>query len=1159
VKIQCRISTIAILLCLGLATFLTVATPTMSQEVSAVVNGIVTDPSGAAVVGATVTATDTARGTVYTDQTNEAGFYNLQHVPIGTYTLKVEAKGFQTALHTAFTLVLNQTARIDVTMQVGAMTQTVEVSSEEPLLQTEATQLNTVIDSNTIVNLPLASRNYIQLTLLAPGSVHPDPSTLNTAQRIDSAGRPYINGNREQSNNFMLDGLDNNQVSDNLVGYTPSPDAIEEFNMITQNAPAEFGNFEGGVVSASIKSGTNQMHGDIFEFFRNDALNANSWANGLQTNPDLPGDPVLPKAALRWNQFGGTIGGPIKKDKLFFFADYEGQRFDHPSTTSTWNVFSVPERAGDFGQLCTVGGGAFNAAGTCINQPASGNTPATTGVQILNPTTGANIPFNNLAAAGFTADPVITNLFASQYYPAPTNGNITGNAYQTTGSALNADQGDGKIDWNINQSNRIFFRYSEEHQDNPNINSVPILQLNPGNATIRSGVINWVHFFSPNVTNEFRAGANYVGLNTQNSETPASLGNLGETLGIPNGNSTGPGLLQFQISGGTVSEIGGNNVVQLFHDTVFQYEDNLSITRGKHTFKVGFQYFRQRLNTYYSGNNGTLGFFNFTGIYTGSADADLWLGDAQQNGRGIVGGTWGQRSNIFGVYAQDDWRVTPNLTLNIGLRYQAHTPWSEVNDQQDNFGLFSGTPEFASAKSIPADVIFPGNQPVVSGSRALYNGYYGLTDFQPRIGIAWTPEFLHNKTVFRAAFTTSDYLEGTGTNLRLPLNPPFGTEDFTDYSTIAGPPPTKLSDGLTLSPVGDPFASATLRVWAPNVRPAVAEQYNATVQQQFSNSTTLQVGYVGQKGTHLMVPTWLLQGDLQPNGTITASPYLAGNPGLLAEGVSAKGTLSDGSMTYNALQATLQHHQSNGLQYQVAYTYSHCLTDSSGYYGSWGGQTTPASPYWQNLYNPRAEWGDCYYDVKHDLTAFAVYQLPFGNGKKFGSNAGKAANALIGGWQVSPIWTWRGGFPLDISAADETGTGSQGGRADCLAGPKYTKKYVSTGSNSVALEWFDPSSYSNPNEGQFGTCNVTPVRGPGLNDVDLSLQKTFSLSESKRLEFRSDFLNLFNHPILTSPNTGCGGGYDKLTGLGQPCAFGLGQVTTSEGERNIQFALKLYF
>ncbi len=1138
---NCRISTFAVAIFALVGLLFAGSAPVWGQAVTATVNGTVTDPSGGAVVGATVTVKDVARGTTYSDTTNETGFYNITHIPIGTFELKVEAKGFQTAAHSAFTLELNQVARVDMQMQVGQVTQTVEVSSEAPVLQTESTQLNTVIDSNTIVNLPLASRNYVQLTLLAAGSVHPDPSTLSTAQRIDSAGRPYINGNREQSNNFLLDGMDNNQVSDNLIGYTPSPDAIEEFNMITQNAPAEFGNFEGGIISASIKSGTNQFHGDAFEFFRNDALNANSWGNGLT-------DPVSPKAALRWNQYGGTLGGPIKKDRLFFFGDYQGQRFDHPTTSSKINVFDAAERAGDFGELCTAGGGSFGGTGLCTGG---------TGVQVKNPNTGLPVPFNNLAAAGLTPNPVVTNLLASSYYPSTIGPGIVANAIQAQSSALNADQGDGKIDWNINQTNRLFFRYSEERQDNPSSSSVAIVPTanGEGYAKIRSGVVNWVHFFSPSVTNEFRAGANYVGLTTAAGNTPSSLGDFGQTIGIPNANESGPGLLELNILNGTATGLGGSNNVQDFYDTVFQYEDNLSITRGKHTVKVGFQYFRQRINTYYSGNNGTLGLFNFTGRYTNSPDTDFYLGLAEQNGRGIVGGTWGQRANIFGVFVQDDWRVTPNLTINVGLRYQAHTPWTEVGDRQVNFGLYSGTPEFPSGSTIPT-ANYPGNQPINAGNRALYNGYYGLTDFQPRFGVAWTPEFLHGRTVFRGAFTTSDYLEGTGTNLRLTLNPPFGTEDYTDYSAVAGNlPPTTLDQGLTLSPIGDPFANAILRVWSPNVRPAVALEWNTTVQEQINNSTTLQVGYVGQKGTHLMVPTSLLQGQLQSNGTVLPSPYLAGNPGLLAENETVSGTFSDGSMSYDALQATLQHRQANGLQYQVAYTYSHCLTNSSGYYGSWGAtQTTPASPYYQNLYDPRAEWGDCYYDVKHDLTAFAVYNLPFGSGKKFATNAGKLTNAAIGGWSVSPIWTWRGGFPLDIStSSDYSGTSSRGPRADCNGSPHYIKKLVSTGADSYALQWFDPSVYSNPTTGTFGTCGVTPVRGPGLNTVDMNLSKTFSISEAKRIEFRTDFLNLFNHPIFSTPNSGCGGSE------GSPCATGLGQITGSQGERNIQFALKFYF
>src|SRR5438270_4100236 len=337
----------ALLLVIGV---LGVLQPASSQEVSAAIVGTVVDPSGAPIKDATVTATDTERGTVRTAQTNDAGAYNITRVPVGIYDVKVSAPGFQTAVRPAFTLVLNQTARIDVQMKMGQVSQTVEVTSAAPIMKTESAQLDTVIDSRTNVALPLATRNYIQLTLLAPGSIHPDPSTLTSPQNIFSAGRPYINGNREQANNFLLDGMDNNQVSDNLVGFTPSVDAIQEFNLITQNASAEFGNFQGGIVSTSIKSGTNSLHGDVFEFFRNDVLNANKWENGFD-----PSD-VVPKPRLRWNMFGGTVGGPIVKNKLFFFADYQGQRFDHPSSSTPITLFTAAERQGDFSQLLAVKG-----------------------------------------------------------------------------------------------------------------------------------------------------------------------------------------------------------------------------------------------------------------------------------------------------------------------------------------------------------------------------------------------------------------------------------------------------------------------------------------------------------------------------------------------------------------------------------------------------------------------------------------------------------------------------------------------------------------------------------------------------------------------------------------------------------------------------------
>src|SRR5882762_9819282 len=305
------------------------------QEVTASITGTVTDPSGATVTGATITATSQERGLTYSAVTNDSGLYRISQLPVGTYALKLEKSGFASVSHPPFVLTLNQIARIDIGMKIGQTTETVEVTGAAPVLETDVTQVDTIINSATNDSLPLASRNYVQLTLLSPGSVSTDPSSFNNGNNTGGyGGRPLINGNREQANYFLLDGMDNNQVSDNLLGYTPAPDAIQEFNLITNNASAEFGNFQGGIVSASIKSGTNSLHGDAWEFFRNDVLNANSWSNNFNGNT---------KDKLRWNMFGGTLGGPVFKNKLFFFVDYQGQRFDIPSSSGTKNVFTTAE------------------------------------------------------------------------------------------------------------------------------------------------------------------------------------------------------------------------------------------------------------------------------------------------------------------------------------------------------------------------------------------------------------------------------------------------------------------------------------------------------------------------------------------------------------------------------------------------------------------------------------------------------------------------------------------------------------------------------------------------------------------------------------------------------------------------------------------------
>ncbi len=408
----------------SLLAILTVLAPSAwSQEVTASIVGTITDQSGAAVAGASVKANSVDRGTSYSAVSNDAGLYRISELPAGSYTLTVGKTGFATVSRDAFVLTVNQVARIDLALKVGQVSETMEVTGAAPVLETDSTQVNTVINAETNDNLPLASRNYVQLTLLAPGAVSTDPSSFNNGNNTAGyGGRPLINGNREQANNFLLDGMDNNQVSDNLLGYTPAPDAIEEFNLITSNAPAEFGNFEGGIVNATIKSGTNKFHGDVWEYFRNDVLNANSWSNNVAG---------LAKSAIRWNMFGFTVGGPILKNRLFFFADYQGQRFDIPTSSSAFTVFTAAERSGDFGAVCSAG---FDGNGNCLgsgqlyNPCASFTAPCTPGSTPAS--TRSPFPYNKIPAAMIS--PVASALFSSSLYPARSSTSLQNNSVNTS-------------------------------------------------------------------------------------------------------------------------------------------------------------------------------------------------------------------------------------------------------------------------------------------------------------------------------------------------------------------------------------------------------------------------------------------------------------------------------------------------------------------------------------------------------------------------------------------------------------------------------------------------------------------------------------------------------------------------------------------------------
>ncbi len=1104
------------LACLG-------ALPLMSQEVSAGITGRVTDPSGGSIVGATVTAKDLDRQTPWTTKTNEDGIYAFPRIPVGRYDLKVEATGFKTYLNPDFTLEVNQRARVDVVLQVGALAETVTVTGEAPVMQTDTTQVGATVVATQIDHTPLISRNPVALTLLTAGVTNPDPSSFNSGQRATGGGRPYVNGNREEANNFLLDGVDNNFTSDDLVSYQPNTDAIEEFKLITNNASAEFGNFQGGIVNVVIKSGTNSFHGDVFEYFRNDKLNANNWGNNWNG---------VARPALRWNQFGGTLGGRVIKDKLFFFLDEQSLRRDTPPSVSATTVMPTAWRSGDFSALLdpTQTGGKVIQ----LYNPYS-----------LDPTTGLRAPFPNNQIPASLLNAAAVKLMNSSFYPQPQfNRFTTSNFYYSSYSQLYSDQGDIKGDWRPNDKDYISVRLSKARQDNPALNTMPIYFGSFNTSPFENGVFNWTRTISPRMVNELRVGVNFVVLN--NGGQDEGVGNLAQQVGI---NNAGTGLLALE-GFNYIGTMGSANIgtQQDFANTTFHYADNLTLIRGRHMMKMGGQLLRERIDVFYSGNNGRTGFINFTGRFSAQnaaspsgtqlGEVDFMMGLPDDFGRGLQSGTWGQRSNVWGFYFQDDWRATNSLTLQLGLRWEYHSPWVEVENRQANFGEISG--QLLLAAPLPAGLTPPpGPAPAVFSNGGLYNTY--KKDFQPRVGFAYTPEFLHKKLVIRGAYTISSYLEGTGTNLRTTLNPPFEQEFATLYNTPAYTlPGSTLDQGLFGLNPKNPYAGATIRLWDPNVRPAEVQQWNLSADFQVPANNVLTVGYVGQHGTHLMVAMPYLQ-NIVTNGVVTPGPYLSGNPALRSEISQISGTASIGRQGYNALQATLRKRFAAGLEYQIAFTYSHGMSDSIGYYGQ-GGQAGSQSAYWQYLYCQSCEMGPTYFDAKFMFVPSFTYAIPFGRGRHFGGNLSKPVDALVGGWQLGGVYTAHTGFPLTIKYnADTSGTGQRSYRVNVNGTPNDPHNI------GPGAEWLDISPYSAPVKGTYGDIGVGTSRGPGMSRLDFSLSKQFHITEKRYFELRGEAFNLFNTPIFLSPAS------QTIT------STLFGQIRSSEGERNMQVVAKFYF
>lgn len=1104
-----------------------------AQNVLATITGTITDSAGAVIPGATVTAHDIQRGASWPTQTNAAGVFVIPNLTVGNYDVKVEAPGFGTEVHPAFTLIMNQTARLNFTLSAGKVTQTVNVNVLPPLLQTDTTELGTLMDAHTNVTLPLATRNYNQLTLLSPGAVSTNPGAFTGAMQTFQSGRPYINGNREQTNDYLLDGMDNNQIDNNDVAFSPSVDAIQEFNLISQNPPASYGNYLGGIISVTIKSGTNKFHGGAFEFFRSDLLNANEWSQNLFHQP---------KPKLRWNEFGGDVGGPIIKDKLFFFVDYQGSRYSQPSTTSAYSVFTTKERAGNFSEFCPEG----FTGGLCIN-PAH---------QLYNPysssTVAGRTPFANNQITGVPLSSVASKILSSPLYPGPISSGLIGNQINTTQSYTDSDQGDLKFDWIASQKDHVYLRYSQQRVINPTTNSQLLTGDSNNTYPLYNGVVSWSRTISPSLVNEVRAGAAYFPV-TQGNTNPTGQ-NLPTTFGIPGASAGITYLPLMSFSGGFAATIGNDDLLSEFHDTVMQGEDELTWVHGQHSVHTGFQYFHYKTDIFYPGNEGLAGDFNFNGQFTsngtttspGMGEADFLMGLTNEYGLGAGTGFRNLTNDLMAAYVQDDWHAASKLTLNLGLRWELDTPRTEANNQETNYGLTTGQVQLAGQN---------GN------SRALYNQYNGITNFQPRIGAAYE---LNNTTVLRAAYGVSNFTESTGTGNLLFQNAPWAIPHDVTYATTQALPTNgyTLDQGFSQFPSSGCtqatalqssaacFAGATIHAFDPNdVRPAVSQQYNLMVQHQFGATTTVQAGYVGQHTDHLMAIYLINQGVLNANGTVSPAPFLAGNPTLHNEIGQARMTQSSGFSNYNALQASLQQRLTHGLEAQLNYTWSKCMTNSSGFFAEYGdlnaGLTQAGNDYFfvQNTYDPKADYGLCPNNVADDFNGYVTYDLPVGRGRQFGGQMNRITDAFIGGWQVNAILNLHTGFPVTAQANDESGTISGFPRADCTGQPRETPYKLATG--QLGYQWLDPSSVSQPGTGTFGNCAVGSFRGPGLKTVDGSLTKLFPIVGSHSIELRAEAINLTNTPILSAPADHVGP------------TFGL--VQNSQGARNIQLAVKYMF
>ncbi|NYF80025.1 TonB-dependent receptor [Granulicella arctica] len=1150
-----------------------------AQADQGAITGLVLDPTGAVVSGAQVTLSNTDTGLILQSQTDSSGNYVFSPIKIGNYKVSVTALGFSTTTQENIQLHVQDRIAVNIELKTGAENTTVTVTTAPPLLQTTEGSTGQVIESKTINDTPLNGRNWIFIAQLTAGVAPANGS------RGQGKGDFSANGQRSEQNNYIMDGVDNNvNVVDffNAASYIvrPPPDALAEFKVQTGAYSSEFGHSAGAVVNASIKSGSNQIHGSLWEYIRNDAFDVREFFQGTS-----------PIAKYRQNQFGATLGLPIIKNKLFFFGDVEADRIIFGETHGGLSVPTAKERIGDFSELLNPTLSGLSANPTGIN-PATGLAyPLAGQIYVPNATNNGTTPVSgNLLnqQAGVTLNPVALNLLS--LFPLPNVG-ATGQTYNNytsqTDTIDNTFQWDVRVDWNASSRDQAFARFSYDHE--PATHPAPLGAILDGGGFGDTGQIislgenfagSETHSFSPTLTNEFRFGYNYGhfgGLQENgNTDIAPTLGLGGIPFSAQNG-----GLPAFNVSG--LSFFGSPTYyVTNEYENVYQILDNITKVFGNHTFKAGVNFQRIRFTTLQPDQGrGTYDFrgpsdngSNFYSGQLGSPNTGSGIADFLTNNFDNAG-----ISNLFttddvrwnrSAYIQDDWKASQRLTLNYGVRYDYSEPYLERHDNQAAFIMTSaavasqGTglyllPKSKQGTALPASFA---RYLALDNITVQYTDNRKLIDpqkvnFAPRLGFAYT---VNDKTVIRGGFGIFfGGLESVGYYPNLGVNVPFAFDSgFAAAScTYNGACPnnglsleTGFSNALAAGLINS-IQQPTLRGSEAKVRSPYSEQFNLTTEYAINNATVATVSYVGSVARHLQqFPNPNGQTALTPNG-FTGYVTAAGDkvnpfrPFPHFQGFAY--TAYDGVSNYNSLQAKLERRFSHGISFLTTYTWAHTLDDAPTPLGS----TNDSGYRGTNIVPIGQDYSNAPIDVRQRFTLNGNYELPFGKGREFLNQSGPL-NYLIGGWSSSLVFRAQTGQPITIGTNGITSPGGATAQAIRIGNP-YASGGTPNASNPgitcaaaarTVTNWYNPCAFANPKADDIGYTTAKysdgtyipnsvsgnaalaylgsprgQIYGPGYERVDMSLFKSFPTFREQSLTFRADIFNLLNTPGYGNPST----------------------------------------